>query len=192
MPLYPVRYLKVTFITGFFVALFIALLFEGGLFFRADAALAAFTAQPFTPVLRRAVQYPLFVFFAFAIAWTTIDIARNSLKAVVAAGALFQILSMVWVLRLMGVFFSPFPSLLAISLSFLVGLLYSRSEAGSRKRVLRQVLGDRVSTKTFYALLNSSTPLNLEGERREVSIIVCEIFNHDDLEAALSAPDYVA
>ncbi len=192
MPSCPVRYLKVTLITGFFVALFIALLLQGGVFFRPDAALAAFTAQPYTPHLQRAVQYPLFIFFAFAMAWTTIDIARKSLKAVVAAGALLQIVSLVWVLRLLGVFFSPFPSLLAIIFSFTAGMLYSRSEAGSRKRVLRQVLGDRVSTKTFYALLNSSHPLNLEGERREVSIIVCEIFNHDDLEAALSAPDYVA
>jgi class 3 adenylate cyclase len=189
--LLPVRYLKVTLITGFFVALFIALLLEGGLFLRPDAALAGFTAQP-SAALQRAVQYPLIILFAFGIAWTTIDIPRNSLKAVVAAGALLQIISLVWVLRLLGVFFSPFPSLLAIILSFSVGLLYSRSEAGSRKRLLRHVLGDRVSTKTFYALLNSSAPLNLEGERREVSIIVCEIFNHDELEAELSAPDYVA
>jgi class 3 adenylate cyclase len=187
-----VRYLKVTLIIGFFVALFIALLYEGGVFFPADKALADFTAQPFTPVLQRFVQYPLFILLAFGIAWTTIDIARNSLKGVVAAGVLLQIVSLVWVLRLMGVFFSPFPSLLAIILSFGAGIAYSRSEAGSRKRVLRQVLGDRVSTQTFYALLNSSAPLNLEGERRDVSIIVCEIFNHDDLEAALSAPDYVA
>jgi class 3 adenylate cyclase len=192
MAYYPVRYLKVTLITGFFVALFIALLLEGGLFVKLDGALAAFTSQPYTPALHRGVQYPLILLFAFGIAWTTIDISRNSLKAVVAAGALLQIVSLVWVLRLMGVFFSPFPSLLAIIFSFCAGAVYSRSEAGSRKRVLRQVLGDRVSTQTFYALLNSPAPLNLEGERREVSIIVCEIFNHDDLEGALSAPDYVA
>lgn len=192
MAFFPVRYLKVSLIIGFFVALFIALLLEGGLFLRMDSALANFTAQSFTPSLHRGIQYPLYLFFAFAIAWTTIDIPRNSLKSVVAAGALLQIISLIWVLRLLGVFFSPFPSLLAIVLSFCAGVAYSRSEAGSRKRVLRQVLGDRVSTKTFYALLNSSAPLNLEGERREVSIIVCEIFNHDDLESALSAPDYVA
>ncbi len=190
--LLPVRYLKVTILIGFFVALFAAILFEGEVFRRLDLMLADFTGQPVAPALQRAVQYPLFVFFAFAIAWTTIDIPRNSLKAVVAAGALLQIVSLVWVLKLLSVFFSPFASLLAIIASFSAGILYSRSEAGGRKRVMRQILGDRVSTKTFYALLNSSTPLNLEGERRDVSIIVCEIFNHDELESALSAPDYVA
>jgi len=168
------------------------ILFEGRLFLPSDAALARATQQTFVPALHRGVQYPLFLLCAFGIAWTTIDIPRLSLKAVIAVGALLQVVSMVFVLRLLDVFFSPFPSMIAIASSFAAGLAYSRSEAGSRKRVMRQILGDRVSTRTFYALLNSSSPLNLEGERREISIIVCEIFNHDDLEASLSAPDYVA
>src|SRR6201994_491210 len=192
MRIYPVRYFKVTLIIGFFVALLIALLYEGGVFHSADTQLAIVTQQAYAPSWHRGIQYPLFVLFAFIIAWTTIDIPRNSLKAVVAAGAALQIISMVWVLRLIGVFFSPFPSLVSIVISFAAGIIYSRSEVGSRKRVMRQILGDRVSTKTFYALLNSSEPLNLEGERRDISILVCEIFNHDDLEASLSAPDYVA
>ena len=192
MPCYPVRYFKVTLLIGFFVALLVLLLYEGTLFQPSDLALATLTLQGYAPAWHRAIQYPLVILFALGIAWTTIDIPRNSLKAVVAAGALLQVVSMVWVLRLFGVFFSPFPSLVAIVISFAAGIVYSRSEAGSRKRVMRQILGDRVSTKTFYALLNSSEPLNLEGERRDISILVCEIFNHDDLEASLTAPDYVA
>src|SRR5687768_17412337 len=109
-----VRYLKVTLIIGFLVALLVAILYEGAPFFGLEASLAEFTAQPFVPRLQRAVQYPLFVSLAFGIAWTTIDIPRNTLKAVVAVGILLQIISLVWVLRLLGIFFSPFPSLLAI------------------------------------------------------------------------------
>src|SRR5665213_3554925 len=118
MPCYPVRYFKVTLLIGFFVALLVSLLYEGGLFLPSDSALAPLTLPSYAPAWHRAIQYPLFVFFAVAIAWTTIDIPRNSLKAVVAAGALLQIVSMVWVLRLLGVFFSPFPSLVAIVISF--------------------------------------------------------------------------
>jgi len=187
---YPVRYFKVTVLIGFFVSLLIVLLYKGGLFDPADLALANVTQQTYHAIA--AIQYPLFVMFAFVVAWTTIDVPRYTLKVVVAAGALLQVVSMVWVLRLHGVFFSPFPSMVAIILSFAAGIVYSRSEAGSRKRVMRQILGDRVSTKTFYTLLNSSTPLNLDGERRDISILVCEIFNHDELEASLTAPDYVA
>ena len=189
----PVRYLKVTLFIGFLVAFLVSVLYVGWQCFEsADAALAALL-ETVTPGWRPAIQFPLFIAFAFAIAWTTIDIPRSSLKAVVAAGAMLQIISMVWVLRLFHVYFSPFPSLVAIVASFAAGILYSRSEGGGRKRIaMRQILGDRVSTKTFYALLNSAEPLNLEGERRDISILVCEIFNHDDLEASLTAPDYVA
>ena len=188
MPCFPVRYFKVTLIIGFFVAFFVGILFVGQVFHSVDKLL-----PPNTPSkLEHGLQYLLILLFSFGIAWTTIDIPRMSLKAVVAAGAFLQVGGIVPVLNLEHIFFSPFPSLTAIMLSFAAALVYSRSEAGSRKRVMRQILGDRVSTKTFYALLNSSSPLNLEGERRDLSILVCEIFNHDDLEASLSAPDYVA
>ena len=162
MPCHPVRYLKVTALIGFFVALLIAIPYQEGAFVNLDEGLAHATQQSFDHGLHPGVQYPLFLFFAFAIAWTTIDIPRNTLKAVVAAGALLQIISMVFVLRLLNVFFSPFPSFVAVVASFAAGIVYSRSEGGSRKRVMRQILGERVSTKTFYALLNSSAPLNLE------------------------------
>lgn len=182
------RYFKVTLLIGSLVVFGVTILIEGGVFGSVERLLL----HGAPPVPNRAVLYPLLVLFAYGIAWTTIDIPRVSLKAVIATGAFVQVLAMVLILPLYGVFFSPFASLIAILCSFAGGLLYSRSEAGSRKRVMRQILGDRVSTKTFYALLNGPAPLNLEGERRDISILVCEIFNHDDLEASLTAPDYVA
>src|SRR6202034_55304 len=87
---------------------------------------------------------------------------------------------------------SPFPSVYSVSLRFISGFGHARGETGSRKRILRQILGDRVSNKTFLSLLDSDTPLMLDGERREVTVLICEIFNHDELESALNAPDYVA
>ncbi len=189
---FPVRYLKVTLFLGLAICLLIAGLYETGVFHQLDLGLASFLGRTATPAPAPAVQYPLFILLAFALVWTTIDIPRLTHKAIIAAGALLQILSAVWVLNLYGIFFSPFASVLAVCAAFLSAFLYSRGEAGGRKRVLTQVVGDRVSKKTFLALLDSEKPLNLEGERREITVIVCEIFNHDELESALSAPDYVA
>ena len=186
------RYLKVTFFLGLAICLLVAGLYEMGVFHRLDLGLAGFLGKSTAPRPQSAIQYPLFVLLAFGIVWTTIDIPRHSLKAIIAAGALLQILTAVWVLNLYGIFFSPFASLGAISAAFVGAFLYSRGEAGGRKRVLTQVVGDRVSKKTFLALLDSDKPLNLEGERRAITVVVCEIFNHDELESALSAPDYVA
>ena len=189
---FPVRYLKVTIFLGLAICLLVAGLYETGLFHRLDVGLARFLGKAAVPAPSRAIQYPLFIALAFTIVWTSIDIPRLTHKVIIAAGALLQLLTAVWVLNLHGVFFSPFASLLAVSAAFLGAFAYSRGEAGGRKRVLAQVVGDRVSKKTFLALLDSDRPLNLEGERREITVVVCEIFNHDELEAALSAPDYVA
>jgi adenylate cyclase len=183
-----VRYIKVTLIIGFATALLVTGLFEAHVFHRLNLGLAAFLGRRVAPGFQRGVQYPLFIFLAFVFAWTTVDIPRSSLKAVVAVGALLQLVTAVWVFNLYGIFFSPFASVCAVSMSFIAGFVYSRGETGSRKRVLRQILGDRVSNKTFLSLLDSDTPLMLDGERRECT----EIFNHDELETALNAPDYVA
>ena len=191
-PQLPVRYLKVTIFLGIAICLLVAGLYEAGLFHRLDLGLASFLGSRNPPRPNPAIQYPLFILLTFGVVWTTIDIPRHSLKTIVAAGALLQVLTAVWVLNLYGVFFSPFASLAAIGAGFSAAFLYSRGEAGGRKRVLAQVIGDRVSKKTFLALLDSEKPLNLEGERRSLTVVVCEIFNHDELESALSAPDYVA
>ena len=186
------RYFKVSILIGALVAVCVGVLTETGALRRLDQALAHFLGHVEAPAMIPALHYSLVALFALGIAWTTIDIPRTSLKAVVAIGALAQVVSLGWVLNLKHIFFSPFGSLAAILGSFACGLAYARTEAGSRKRLLRHALGERVSKSTFNALLDAPRPLNLEGERREVTVVVCEIFNHDDLEEALTAPDYVA
>lgn len=187
-----VRYLRATIVLGLFVSLVVGALFATQSFTGLDRALAAFLRQPTPGPQNPFLQYALLAFFAGAIAWTTIDIPRTSLKVVVAFGALLEVIAVVAILSLQRQFFSPFASLSAILGSFALGFVYSCSEAGGRKRILRQILGDRVSTETFKALLDSEEPLVLDGERREITLVVCEIFNHDELENALPAPDYVA
>jgi class 3 adenylate cyclase len=189
-----VRYLKVALICGALSALAVAGLCELRLFHPLDAALWNFLGRASRPpTLQRSVpQYVLFVLLSFAIAWTTIDIPRRSLKVVVAVGAFMQLITITWVLNLYHYFFSPFAGCLAIFLAFVSGFIYARSDAGRRKRVVRVMFGERISKKTFYALVNSDAPLNFEGEMREATVLVCEIFNHDQLMDNLPVGDYVA
>jgi class 3 adenylate cyclase len=189
-----VRYLKVTLLIGLIVSLVVAALYETGLLYRLDITLAALLGGESVPVARadRIVQYIVFVALAFATVWTTIDIGRNSLKFIVAAGAFAEVLAATWILDLYGIFFSPFASLAAVTISFLFGMIYSQSEGGMRKRIVRAMFGDRISRRTFYALVNSHTPLKFHGERCESTVVVCEIFNHEELSDALPVADYVA
>jgi len=179
---------------GAAAALVVAALCELRLFHPLDLALWNFLGRASgPPPLQRSVPgYVLFVLLSFGIAWTTIDIPRRSLKVVVAVGTLTQLISLTWVLNLYHIFFSPFAGSLAVMLAFGFGFAYARSDAGRRKRVVRVMFGERISTKTFYALVNSDAPLNFEGEMREATVVVCEIFNHDELMDNLPVADYVA
>ena len=185
------RYLKVTLFIGFVVSLIAAGLHEAGLWARLDAALSvAFGGA--APVSRRLVQYPCFTLFAFGIAWTTTDIGGRTLKCVVAAAALAQIVVATVLLHLFGIFFSPWASLSAVCLSFVAAFAYSQSASGSRKRIVREIFGDRVSAQTFHDLVDSDQSLAFEGEMCEASVVVCEIFNHEELSDSLPVADYVA
>ena len=187
-----VRYLKASILIGCITALVVGLFFELGVLRAADLRLGSFLGLRFSPAAGRAEQYPLFLFFAFAIAWTTVDIPKNSLKAVVALGAFVELITAVWVCDKLGVFLSPFAAGLAILLSFALSFLYAQGSAGSRKRIVRTIFADRISTRSFATLVNTDVPLNFDGELREGTVVVCEIFNHDQLADALPVADYVA
>lgn len=187
------RYLKITLIIGFAVSVVTGVAYEAGAFRQLDAGLADLLEQALEPQLQHpAVQFLLFILLSFGIAWTTIDINRPPLKVVVAASALLQVLIMPFVLNFYHIFFSPFPAALAVAISFGAAFVYSRSDAGKRKRMLRSVFGLRLSKKTFTRLVDANTPLNFGGQLREATIVVCEIFNHDVLAEMLPVTDYVA
>ncbi len=187
------RYLKATLLIGLVTTLICAALRETGVFAQVDLVLWGFLGELSSPPSPRPiVQYCVITVLGFGIAWTTIDIHKPTLKTIVAAGALLNVVGAAWVLNFYQQFFSPFAGILAVTLSFGMGLCYSLSAAGRRKQMLRMMFGDRLSRKTFYALLNSKQPLKFEGEECEASVLVCEIFNHEELMASLTVADYVA
>lgn len=186
------RYLKVTLLIGTAVSLLVGGLVYAPIFEKIDGALAALLGVAASRSPAPAVQFPVLVLLAFGVAWTTIDISRLSLKVTVAAVALAQVLASTWVASLFQHFFSPWPGALAIILSFGAALLYARSDAGSRKRVVETMLAERISPAAFRTLVDSDIPLRFEGEIREASVLVCEIFNHEELAEALPVPEHVA
>jgi adenylate cyclase len=176
------RYLRVTLLVGLIVSLGGIALLELGVIGYFDRLLCQVAGLP-VPAGRGSVwaHYLPVVFLAFGGAWVAIDIARMELKLVIAGLALVEIVTLFWVMREYRIFFSPFGPALALLLSSVAGIAFSRSEIGQRKRLLRAVFGERISRKTLYALLNSKAPINLAGELREASVVSVEFFNHDDL-----------
>ena len=187
------RYLKASLLIALAAAAVALGLYEGGSFVHIDAWLAVFLGQGIPlPDPHSIAQYASVILLSVGVAWTTVDLNRIETKILIAGAALAEVLALTVVLNLYEVYFSPFASVIALVIAFAGGMLYAASPAGLRKRTLVEVFGDRISSATFNKLLDSNEPLRFNGEVRTASVVVCEIFNHDELMEHLSTEHFVA
>lgn len=187
------RALRFTLIIGGAVALLLGLLRQIGAFDGADQALAtAYGLEAGIETRHAFLDALLLLAAAFGLAWTTIDINRPSLKFVIAGVALVQAFTGSALLGLFGFYLSPFCPGLAVVGSFVAAFLHARSQDGQRQRQVEDLYGSRISAHTAAALVESRTPLDTQGQLQELTIVVCEIFNHPALMAELSPADYIA
>ncbi len=188
------RALKFTLFIGANVSLLLAIVYAPGLIRPLDAAmsrtlgLAAGQAQDHSWV-----QYLAFIVLAFGIAWTTIDINRPTFKALVASMALAEVFTFsALAATLYNFYFSPVLSGAAIVMSFAAALVYSYSQIGQRQRVVDAEFGTRVSGEQERALVDGSAELTVDGQLQELTLAVCEIFNHQQLMEGLDPTQYNA
>jgi len=187
-----VRYLKASLIIGLVVFLLVTGLLALGVFARADGSLWTFSGH--TGEVPRPSEWTILIvaLATFTIAWTAVDIPSVMLKLIVSLLALVELIAAVWIANVYGGFFSPFAPGLAVIASTFGGILYGSSEAGRRKRLVTQLFAERISDQTQRQLVNGRMALAFGGEMREATVLVCEIFNHDALMAAMPIADYVA
>ena len=188
------RYIKAAILIGTINAAVVVVLFATGwISTTPDIVLRDKIYQMSGPfVVPAGAQLLTIVLLAFAAAWTTVDITRPVLKAVVAVAAIFLLVTGSRALALYNVFFSPFPGAFTILVSFLIGLGYGRSGSGSRKKHIERLFGQRVSRSAFNCLVNSDVPMNFPGALQEGTVIVCEVQNHKELMELLPPEHYAA
>ena len=187
------RYLKATILIGTISAAIVLVLYASGWL---TNTLNPVLVQAYN--LKKQVVVPqgghflLIAAFAFSVAWTSVDITRPLLKAVVACGAVILLLTGSMVLALYNVFFSPFPSAFAVLVSFGIGLAYGRTDSGARKRVMERLFGLRLSRGNFNQLVNSETPLDFPGTLQNGTVLVVSVNNHSELMELLTPENYAA
>lgn len=187
------RYLKATILIGAVSAVLVLVLYATGwLTNTLDLVMLQAYKMKKPVVTQPGVHVTLIALLAFASAWTTVDITRPVLKAVVALGAMILLLTGSMVLALYNVFFSPFPSILAVLTSFFIGLAYGRTGSGSRKKVMERLFGQRLSRGAFSQLVNSDTPLDFPGSLQEGTVLVVAVHNHSELMELLTPENYAA
>lgn len=187
------RYLKATILIGTVSAVLVLVLYATGWL---TNTLDLVTLQAYKMkkpmVTQQGVHVTLIAILAFAAAWTTVDITRPVLKAIVALGGVILLLTGSMVLALYNVFFSPFPSIFAIFTSFFIGLAYGRTGSGSRKRIMERLFGQRLSRGVFNELVNSDRPLDFPGALQMGTVLVVSVHNHSELMDLLTPQDYAA
>ena len=187
------RYLKASLVCAAAAAVLALGLYEGSAFRVWDAWFSVFLGQGVPSLDHHSIsQYAIVLLLSLGIAWTTVDLNKPALKALIAGAALAEVISLTLVLNLFGIYFSPFPGAIALVTAFAAGTAFAFTPFGKRKGTLEEVFGDRISRATFQRLLDSNEPLRFDGEMRSASVVVCEIFNHDELMEQLSTEQFVA
>lgn len=181
---------------GLQVSWVLAAIYALNLFGGADAALARALGLATDAATLRA--HPLLQYFAiaalgFGVAWTSVNLSRRIWRALVAAGAFVQVFTLCGVLALFGEFFSPWLPALATVAAFLVGVYYARSESGRRREAVESIFSARISPESGVALAAGRTALGdvAAGQARDLTLVICEIFNHGQLLDALLPADYL-
>ena len=187
------RYLKATLLIGTISALLVLLLTATGwISTTPDIVLRKIYGLTNPTVVPLGTQIVVFALLAFGIAWTTVDITRPALKSVVAIATVFLFITCSQVLSLYNIYFSPFPAIVGILISFAIGMGYGRSRSGARKKIIERLFAQRVSKGDFSALLNSHVPAACPGALLEGTVVVCEVQNHQELMELLTPQDYAS
>ena len=188
------RYLKATVLIATISAALTIILFAAGwISTTPDLVLREKVYQMSKPfIIPDGAQLGIVVLLAFGAAWTTVDITRPVLKAVVAFAAILLLVTGSRTLALYNVFYSPFPGAFAILISFFIGLGYGRSESGSRKKTIERLFSQRVSRSVFSRLINSADSMEFPGTLQEGTVVVCEVRNHRELMTLLTPESYAA
>ncbi|HWL54425.1 MAG TPA: hypothetical protein VNQ90_18440 [Chthoniobacteraceae bacterium] len=132
------------------------------------------------------------VLAGFGLAWSSTAIARRSLKLVVMAIALAETALLAWVLHRYGLVWPPFVTLCAGLLGGGLAFAYGWTPGGRRAAAIARFFGDRISPEAAERLRRASTPLPLEGERREVTVLTCEWLDREALKGRLSPGEEIA
>lgn len=188
------RYLKATLLIGFVSTLVVLILVATGWISNTPDGMLqkAFGLDGSAPSPGFWALLAIYGPAAFLVAWTTVDITRPALKLIVAATAIVLFLTMAGTAALYGAYVSPIPPIVAILLSYGLGLAYSRSGGGARKRIIERLFLNRVSKHDFSRLLDAPGEGAFPGQLFEASILVCEVRNHRELIELLTPEDYAS
>jgi len=189
------RYLSTALTIGSAVAAVVLMLYFAGAFEAMVTWLGGLYGLsgifPGEAVRIRWLEIPLIAVTAVGMAWWVIDVPRPFQKMLIALSGAVVLAGISPTIAFHGYLVDPFSSLAAALLSSVAAFAYAGTERGLRKRVLEEVLGQRVSSAVFHELLEGPRPPDFKGATREVTVLTCRLINYERLQAALDPSELV-
>jgi class 3 adenylate cyclase len=192
-----VRHLGASLLIGALVSMLLLVFDHIGIFAWLALHVQNFLAgHPLTAVaaesqLFKPLQVAAVIVGAFGVAWTTVEISVTWRKWLVGILAIVVILLLPITLGMRGVLFEPFSGAMAALLALIAGTVQSMTFGGKKDRYLRSLLGRKLSANRLDAVMARSSKLKLDGEHRDMSVLVCRIFNHGEIRSTLEPADAV-
>jgi class 3 adenylate cyclase len=146
------------------------------------------SAEPFSALW---VDFIFLGVITMGVAWSIVDISRVSLKILVLLCSLILVHGLSLTGALHGWFFEPFTTIAALILAAAAGFVFAGTETGMRKRVLEDVIGNRISQATFDELLDAPEPPDFGGAVHEVTVLTCRLFDHQELRDKLDPSELI-
>lgn len=128
------------------------------------------------------------------VCWTTAVLKQHWIKVALGIVMLLEILGCSVICALWGFYFSPVLPIVTLLLSFSGGFAFSLTSVARRQWLVEDTFARRISSKTALTLLhNRALPAPGEIEQskeRELTILSCEMFNHEQLASLLSPTEF--
>ncbi len=177
------RSIIVTVIIGLLVAVIFCALQAYGILFRTEFAVTDLVMRHSNigKLVANHWQYFFITFFAFSVAWMTVEGARRGWAWWVMVVLLVELIGVTLICALYQIFFQPLPSIFAAAASFALAYAYHLLTRGSRARIATEMFSDHVSPQQLERVIGSKFPLESRATSHESTVVVCDIANKHEL-----------
>src|SRR5947209_5074143 len=109
------------------------------------------------------LQYVIMSILAFGIAALTVTSVRRGRLGLIVLGLLIELAAVTWICGLYGIFFQPFPSMLAVALAFVAADRYTAIAQRGRAVTARAFFTDRLSKEQVQRVVSGDIDFDPEA-----------------------------
>jgi class 3 adenylate cyclase len=126
-------------------------------------------------------NFVVVILLSFAVAWTMLQVVGVGRRAALSVLLILELIAASWILKALGIGFSPLPAICAAVVASLLALALDATEVSRRRRSAARAFSGRLGQQELDRLTESD-PLTLaEPSAREATSVFCEIANEAEL-----------